>query len=89
MFLWFLVKIINGKSGKSETKMILLEINNRIVEETLIVKFKNALAGWVVRIYKLDIALLNLNTASAYPFILLNHPPDLSSYSVHKKGEAR
>lgn len=25
--------------------MILLEINNRIVEETLIVKFKNALAG--------------------------------------------
>lgn len=27
--------------------MILLEINNRIVEETLIVKFKNALAKWV------------------------------------------
>lgn len=29
-------------------KMILLEINNRIVEETLVVKFKNALAGWVI-----------------------------------------
>lgn len=28
--------------------MILLEINNRIVEETLTLKFKNALAGWVV-----------------------------------------
>lgn len=28
--------------------MILLEINNRIVEETLLVKFKNALAKWVV-----------------------------------------
>lgn len=27
--------------------MILLEINNRIVEETLLVKFKNALAKWV------------------------------------------
>lgn len=27
--------------------MILLEINNRIVEETLTLKFKNALAGWV------------------------------------------
>lgn len=28
--------------------MILLEINNRIVEETLIVKFKNGLSGWVI-----------------------------------------
>lgn len=28
--------------------MILLEINNRIVEETLLVKFKNALAKWVI-----------------------------------------
>lgn len=27
--------------------MILLEINNRNVEETLLLKFKNALAGWV------------------------------------------
>jgi len=27
--------------------MILLEINNRIVEETLALKFKNALAGYV------------------------------------------
>lgn len=26
--------------------MILLEINNRNVEETLLLKFKNALAGW-------------------------------------------
>lgn len=32
--------------------MILLEINNRIVEETLLVKFKNALAKWVMRLSK-------------------------------------
>lgn len=29
--------------------MILLDINNRSVEETLLLKFKNALAGWEVR----------------------------------------
>lgn len=30
---------------KFYANMILLEINNRIVEETLLVKFKNALSG--------------------------------------------
>jgi hypothetical protein len=53
---------ISFESWKKSVKMILLEINNRIVEETLIVKFKNALAGWVVNL------LLNYR----YKYIILD-----------------
>lgn len=33
-----------------DTVMILLEFNNRIIEETLTLKYKNALAGYVLYI---------------------------------------
>lgn len=38
-------KGIDARTQRGRSKMILLEINNRIVEETLLVKFRNAIAG--------------------------------------------